>query len=46
MKRVTYLAVLVVAVTAPAWAQGIKTDGDVEAQGFIDDGSQVTDSVG
>lgn len=42
MRRGIYLAVLVVAVALPAWSQSIKTDGDVEAEGFIGDGSLVT----
>jgi hypothetical protein len=42
MKRTVYLAVLVVLVAVAAWSQSIKTDGVVEAQGFVGDGSQVT----
>lgn len=42
LSRLTLL--LVVAFASPAWAQTtINTDGDVAAQGFIGDGSQVTE---
>ena len=50
MKRRVYLSALVVLVlllvvaATPGWAQTtIQTDGDVAAQGFIGDGSQVTE---